>query len=156
MAKSGEPTPCPASRRANCYMLNACDPDHPMPTDSAGAANVHTRASYEEVSYHAHPLGLAHPEHLAAIARLHGVDAVPLVNCRVLEIGCADAGHLIPMALALPGSEFVGMDFADAAIASGQETARALGLTNLHLDAADLLDSDPGVRKFDYIICHGF
>jgi len=48
------------------------------------------------------------------------------------------------------------MDFADAAIASGQETARALRLTNLQLDAADLLDWDPGVRKFDYIICHGF
>ncbi len=51
-----------------------------------------------------------HPSRLAAIATLSGMRPAPPERCRVLELGCASGGNLVPMAYGLPGSTFVGVD----------------------------------------------
>ena len=79
----------------------------------------------------------------------------PIDNCRVLEIGCASGGNLIPMAVTLPNSYFVGIDFAERQIADGQQVVAALGLTNVRLLAEDVLQITADFGQFDYIIAHG-
>jgi SAM-dependent methyltransferase len=74
-------------------------------------------------------------------------------SCRVLELGCGDGGNLIPMALALPGAQFVGMDSAATAIERGTALAAALDLTNVTLESITFEDYEPAV--FDYVIAHG-
>jgi SAM-dependent methyltransferase len=76
-------------------------------------------------------------------------------SCRVLELGAGDGGNLIPMAVTLPASTFVGIDLAGDAVARGREQAAALGAGNLELRQADLLDLPGDLGEFDYIIAHG-
>jgi hypothetical protein len=54
------------------------------------------------------------------MAVLFGMQPADIEQCRVLEIGCGDGANLIPMALGLPGSEFVGIDLAASPIAYQQ------------------------------------
>lgn len=110
--------------------------------------------AYDAVSYPGSPFSQTHPDRLATIAALYGLKAAPPENCRVLELGCGDGGNLIPMAYVLPGSTFVGLDAARSAVEQGRAQAASLGLTNVTLLHADLLDAaDPGT--FDYVIAHG-
>ena len=44
-----------------------------------------------------------HPDRLATLATLFGMKPAPPEHCRVLEIGCASGGNLIPLAEALTG-----------------------------------------------------
>jgi methyltransferase-like protein len=75
--------------------------------------------------------------------------------CRVLELGAGDGGNLLPMALALPHSTFVGIDLAGDPVARGQATAQQLGLSNLDLRQGDVLELPGDFGEFDYIIAHG-
>lgn len=111
--------------------------------------------SYDEVRYPGHPFPQTHPERLATIARLFGMNVPMPSACRVLEIGCGDGGNLIPMAHALPGSTFVGIDLSAAAIADAEELAKELGLTNITFQKADILAFDVEPESFDYVISHG-
>ncbi len=79
----------------------------------------------------------------------------PAERCRVLELGCGDGGNLIPIALAFPNSEFVGLDLAPTPIAIGHELIHELCLANVRLEAVDILQIGPGLGRFDYIIAHG-
>jgi SAM-dependent methyltransferase len=79
----------------------------------------------------------------------------PPERCRVLELGCAGGGNLIPLARRLPQSHFVGIDLSARQIATGREEVRALGLTNVELLPMDLLDLGKELGRFDYILCHG-
>ena len=76
-------------------------------------------------------------------------------KCRVLELGCASGGNLIPMAYMLPGSEFLGIDSSQAEIADGQAKLAELALPNVTLRQANILDVTPAWGQFDYIIAHG-
>ena len=111
--------------------------------------------SYDEIAYPGFPFPETHPDRLSVIGRLLGMKPAPATRCRVLELGCGDGGNLIPMALALPGSEFVGIDLAGQPIARGQALAGELGLRNIRLLQMDLRDfaADPGI--FDYVIAYG-
>jgi len=111
--------------------------------------------SYDDILYVGHPFPQTHPDRLATIGRLFGMQPAPIDGCRVLELGCGDGGNLIPMAHTLPGSEFVGIDAGARGIAIGQERAAALGLTNLRLQHLDMLDTGIELGKFDYIVSHG-
>jgi methyltransferase-like protein/2-polyprenyl-3-methyl-5-hydroxy-6-metoxy-1,4-benzoquinol methylase len=111
--------------------------------------------SYEEVPYESRPFAPTHPDTLATVATLFGMRPAPPGRCRVLELGCAGAGNLAPMALALPESTFVGLDLSPGHIAEGQKLAAALGLRNLTLRAQSILEADGSLGEFDYIICHG-
>src|SRR5207245_4031832 len=63
--------------------------------------------------------------------------------------------NLIPMAVALPHSRFLGVDLAASAIERGQILIRALNLTNIDLKQLDLMEIDDSLGEFDYIIAHG-
>jgi methyltransferase-like protein/SAM-dependent methyltransferase len=113
------------------------------------------QTSYDELPYTNHPFSYSHPSRLAATALLFGMKPTPVEHCRVLELGCAAGGNLVPMAQTLPGSEFVGIDLSPRQVADGQAVVNALGLTNVELKALNLLEVSPRFGQFDYVICHG-
>ncbi|MCC6997495.1 MAG: class I SAM-dependent methyltransferase [Deltaproteobacteria bacterium] len=114
------------------------------------------RQSYQAVPYPSLPVRASHPSLLAANAILHGLLPAPVTSCRVLELGCATGGNLIPMAAGLPGARFVGVDLSPRQIDEARELAGAVGAGNLTWLACDLLDlDDHDLGQFDYIICHG-
>ncbi len=114
-----------------------------------------TQNRYDQVPYFSHPFPQTHPESLYTIARLFGVDAPDYKQARVLELGCAGGGNLIPMAVNLPDSQFVGIDLSAKQIESGLGLVKALELTNLSLVHLSINDIQPEFGQFDYIICHG-
>ncbi len=111
---------------------------------------------YDAVAYPRLAFSDTHPDRLATMAILHGLSPAPVERCRVLEVACNEGANLIPMAYAIPGSEFVGFDLARAPIERGQERIRELGLKNIRIFVADLLEVGKELGEFDYIIAHGF
>jgi methyltransferase-like protein len=111
--------------------------------------------AYDHVLYPGHAFSQTHPDRLATVAGLFGMATAPVDRCRVLELGCGDGGNLLPMAFALPGSEFVGLDLAARPVAKGQAVAGALGLKNITLRALDVREISRDFGRFDYIIAHG-
>jgi methyltransferase-like protein/cyclopropane fatty-acyl-phospholipid synthase-like methyltransferase len=111
--------------------------------------------SYDAVPYDDLAFAQTHPDHLAALARLFGLQPPPVATCRALELGCASGANLIPMAFNMPGAEFVGVDLSQWQIDRGLETIRAVGMGNITLQHGSILDVTPQSGLFDYIICHG-
>jgi len=114
-----------------------------------------TRTSYDEMPYPSYPMGQTHPDHLAVVATLLGMTPAPVERCRVLELGCAAGGNLIPLACNYPASRFVGVDLSAEQVRQGQQTVTALGLTNIELRHASILDVDDSYGTFDYVSSHG-
>jgi len=114
-----------------------------------------SKTSYDEVPYESFPIPLAQPDRLATLARLAGLKPAALETCRVLELGCAAGGNLIPMAIELPGAQFVGVDLSAVQVAEGDAVIRALGLGNVRLIGSSLTDLDDSLDRFDYVIAHG-
>ena len=110
---------------------------------------------YDEILYPGRPFAQTHPDRLATIGRLFGMQPAPVERCRVLELGCGDGGNLIPMAYTLPDSEFVGVDLGARGIEKGRETIAALGLANIRLECLDILQAGADLGEFDYIVSHG-
>ncbi len=110
---------------------------------------------YDEVPYPSLSFHVTHPDRLATLAVLLGMRPPPVEHCRVLELGCASGGNLIPMAESLPESQFVGIDLSARQIAEGQAGLAAVGLKNVTLKQMDILSLDPDFGQFDYIIAHG-
>lgn len=98
---------------------------------------------------------MTHPDRLATLATLLGVETAPVERCRVLELGCASGGNLIPMAYSLPDSRFVGVDNAGRQIAEGRQVIDTLNLDNVQLHHGDIRDIVRDFGEFDYIIAHG-
>ncbi len=113
------------------------------------------RTSYDDVPYASFPFPQTHPDRLATVATLLGLAPPPPDRGRVLELGCAAGGNLIPMAVALPDASFVGIDLSARQIDDGLQTVRALGLDNVELKHLSILDVDDDAGRFDYVICHG-
>jgi SAM-dependent methyltransferase len=113
------------------------------------------QASYDEFPYLSLAFPRSHPDRLATVGRLLGLAPTPIGECRVLEIGCASGGNLIPMAAALPRSRFVGLDFSAVQVRQGAADIAALDLSNVELLQADLRDFGDEYGTFDYIIAHG-
>jgi methyltransferase-like protein/SAM-dependent methyltransferase len=110
---------------------------------------------YDQVPYPSLSFTRSHPDHLATLATLLGMDPPPVEHCRVMELGCASGGNLMPMAQGLPESEFVGIDLSARQIAEGRATVDALGLKNVALKHMNILDVNADLGQFDYIIAHG-
>lgn len=117
--------------------------------------NNATQQAYDAIPYPSYPFPETHPDRLATVATLLGMQPAPVERCRVLELGCAAGGNLIPMAYALPNSRFVGIDLSGRQIAAGQPLIAALELQNISLQQLDLLEVGPEFGQFDYIIAHG-
>lgn len=111
--------------------------------------------SYDEIPYDSRAFSFTHPNRLATSAILAGLTPAPVERCRVLELGCAAGGNLLPMAEVLPESRFVGIDLSGRQIADGQKTIDAAGLRNVELKTMSILDVGGNLGLFDYIICHG-
>jgi len=111
--------------------------------------------SYDVVPYGQLAFAQTHPDRLATVARIFGLTPPPVATCRVLELGCASGANLIPMAFNLPDALFVGIDLSRVQVQSAHVTIEALGLRNIQIWHASILDVQPDWGEFDYIICHG-
>jgi SAM-dependent methyltransferase len=112
-------------------------------------------SSYDAVLYPARPFVQTHPDRLATLATLFGLDAPLPGSCRVLELGCGAGGNLLPMAAMLPGATFVGIDNASVALARARLQTERLGLTNVRFDELSIEEYEPPAEGFDYVIAHG-
>ena len=110
---------------------------------------------YDQIPYTSRPFPQSHPQRMAALGRLFGLTPPDLSNCRVLELGCASGGNLIPLAAAFPAAQFVGIDLSGVQIAEGQARIKRLGAKNIRLINMSISDVTTGLGTFDYIICHG-
>jgi methyltransferase-like protein/SAM-dependent methyltransferase len=111
--------------------------------------------SYDLVPYESHPHASTHVEHLYTIGRLFGMTPPDFRRVRVLELGSAAGGNLIPMALGYPDSRFLGIDLSGREVEHGQRQIADLGLGNIELRQLSIMDVDKSFGAFDYIICHG-
>jgi SAM-dependent methyltransferase len=110
---------------------------------------------YDAVAYPNFSNPETHPDRLATMAILHGLSPAPVEQCRVLEVACNQGANLIPMAYAIPKSEFVGFDLARLPVERAHQRIREIGLTNIRIFQSDLLDVGAELGRFDYIIAHG-
>jgi methyltransferase-like protein/2-polyprenyl-3-methyl-5-hydroxy-6-metoxy-1,4-benzoquinol methylase len=111
--------------------------------------------SYDHVPYTSLAFSQTHPDRLATIARMFSLMPADVSRCRVLELGSASGGNLIPMAVNLPDSELVGMDLSRRQVEDARGVIAALGLRNIRMEHASILDIDDRWGQFDYILCHG-
>jgi SAM-dependent methyltransferase len=147
-----------------------------MPNDRCHPADL-ASLGYDAVPYPARAFPTTHPEHLATVLTLLGRQPPPIETCRVLEVGCATGGNLLPMADSMPGGQFVGIDLSQAQIEFARGNARRAGLKNIDLRCQDLCNfhrpevpvatgwsrrrakpaplAPAAPESFDYIIAHG-
>ena len=121
----------------------------------AGSSKDIVEQSYDATPYTSHPFKATAPEHLAAVATLFGLQPPRVENARVLELGCAAGGNLIPHAQRHAAGHYVGVDLSKVQIDAGQQRLSALGLTNVSLHHMSISDISPALGQFDYIVCHG-
>lgn len=111
--------------------------------------------SYDNFNYESLPFPSSHPDQLASTARLFGINSNAVKHSRILELGCAAGGNIIPIASNYPDCEIVGIDLSTEQIKQGQQHIKALGLRNITLAAKSIMDMSDDDGLFDYIICHG-
>ncbi|BDU15833.1 class I SAM-dependent methyltransferase [Lysobacter auxotrophicus] len=111
--------------------------------------------TYDEVPYTSAAFHVSAPEHLRAVAHLFGLEAPALEGARVLELGCAAGGNLVPFAVRHPGADVVGIDLSPRQIEAGRRAVEAMGLQNVRLIQGSLTDLGADLGQFDYILCHG-
>jgi SAM-dependent methyltransferase/methyltransferase-like protein len=111
--------------------------------------------SYDEIPYPARAFSQTHPARLSTLARLFGMTPADPRRCRVLELGCGAGGNLIPMAVGLPESRFLGIDLAERPIAEGRALVEETGLKNIELRREDIMEFPSDAGLFDFIIAHG-
>jgi SAM-dependent methyltransferase len=111
--------------------------------------------AYDAVRYPGFPHCQTHPDRLATIATLLGLEPASPERCRVLEVGCGEGGNLLPMAYTLPGSHFLGIDASAFAVGRARDFAAALGMANVRFEQTDLAHVGDNSGTFDYVIAHG-
>ena len=124
------------------------------PLANASTKSV-TEASYDAIPYCSFPVPASHLDRMFNVARLFGLDPVVPENARVLELGCAGGGNLIPLANRFPKASFVGVELSKVQCDNAISAANYIGLKNLEVRHASITDIDASLGKFDYIICHG-
>jgi methyltransferase-like protein/16S rRNA G527 N7-methylase RsmG len=111
--------------------------------------------SYDQLEYKSLPFLQSTPAHLFTLAKIFGHSAPDFKSARVLEIGCASGGNVIPLAYQFPNAIFYGFDYSEKQIIKGQQLIKSLELKNIQLEQVDLRQFDLNQDKFDYIIAHG-
>jgi SAM-dependent methyltransferase len=115
-----------------------------------------TTTAYDEIRYSNFPYAQTHPDRLATVAILHGLEPPDPLRARVLEVGCGAGGNLMAMAAATPGIRALGVDLAIEPIEEGRAAVAAVGLENLELRQGDVRALTGGeLGEFDYIVAHG-
>lgn len=111
--------------------------------------------SYNEMPYESYPYAQSNPHHLRTIATLFGLKSAEVENARILELGCAGGGNILPLAVNYPKAHFVGVDLSKVQIEEANAHKTALNLNNIDFHELSIADIDENFGKFDYIICHG-
>jgi SAM-dependent methyltransferase len=115
-----------------------------------------TKQRYDDLPYSSFPYMHSAPEQIAAVASMFGMPSPDTATARVLELGCASGGNLIPFALRNPRAQAVGVDISEVQIQQARAYASRLGLDNISLLDADLQQLDlTKLGQFDYIVAHG-
>jgi SAM-dependent methyltransferase len=114
-----------------------------------------TTDSYEAIPYESGPFAETHPRNLAVLGRLFGLACPDPERARVLELGCASGGNIIPMAYYLPQASFLGIELSAPQAQAGMQFIEALGIGNIRIAAADILQLAEDIGTFDYVIAHG-
>lgn len=122
------------------------------PSDGGASA---TSRDYDALPYLSLPISYTQPNALAALAALCGLLAPAPGTARVLELGCASGGNLMPLAARFPGARFVGVDLSARQVSDGNRRIATFGLRNIELICGDIAAVDFAVEGFDYVICHG-
>lgn len=137
--------------------MNPTTPSAPHAATAADADHITAllKDSYERVAYDSLPLPATEPAHLHTVAALMGLPAPDPRTARVLEIGCASGGNLLPLALRYPGATFVGIDLSESQIEDGRRCVQHAGVSNLRLEALNVQHLPSDLGQFDYIVCHG-
>ena len=112
--------------------------------------------SYDIVAYPSAIFPASHPDQMAVVARMHGLDAPPVETARVLEIGGGDGYNVIGLAAAYPNARFLSFDLSSEAVRRGKLLVDKAGLDNIEVAVGDILDAARDLKQpFDYVICHG-
>ncbi len=81
-----------------------------------------------------------------------GLKAADAASARVLEIGCASGGHVLPLAAMHPRAQFLGVDLSPVQIEAGERLRAALGLQkNAALKAQSLPRTSSRITAFSTI-----
>lgn len=110
---------------------------------------------YDAVPYQSYPYPNSHPVSMHAIAKFFGVDAPDFRKSKVLELGSASGGNIIPIASMYPDCQVTGIDLSKVQVDIGNQQIKELGLKNIKLEHKSIMDITPKFGKFDYIIVHG-
>jgi SAM-dependent methyltransferase len=124
--------------------------------DPRAAAAIDVDAGIRLPSPSAH--SETHPDHLAAIALLHGFAPTPITTSRILEIHSGRAVYLASLSALLPHAQLVGVSFSRSDQEAGRAYLAELQLQNVELALGVLDDLDSslqGLEDFDFVVCHG-
>ena len=110
---------------------------------------------YDVVPYESFPFDFTMPERLHAVGRLFGMAPPDFLTARVLELGCAGGGNLVPMAARYPKADFIGVDLSAVEIGLARDLAAAAETSNVEFRHLSIADIGADLGLFDYIICHG-
>lgn len=147
------PAPLPRARGAGIQLF--MDGETPAEPGQIDAEIARSADRYDAIPYTSKPFPQTHPNRLAGIARMFGLDTPLPSAARVLEIGCAGGGNLIPLAVAFPHARFLGIDLSPVQVAQARERIARAGLTNIEVQVRSLTDMKPEDGLFDFIISHG-
>lgn len=118
-------------------------------------ANDSIAESYDTQPYHSKCFPRSNPDYLYFLGTLHNRKPPVVETARVLEIGCASGGNIIPLAFMYPKMQIVGIDISGVQIREAIKTVTDLGLTNITFQQRSVEDLNEEDGLFDYIICHG-
>jgi methyltransferase-like protein/cyclopropane fatty-acyl-phospholipid synthase-like methyltransferase len=115
----------------------------------------HPEYSYDLVPYESQPFAQSQPDQTAAMAKLFGMSPVDPAKARVLELGCSAGGNIISLAARYPGMQVTGIELSRVEVEQGQRMIKELGLKNIEIRQANILDVAKEKAQYDYIIAHG-
>ena len=125
-----------------------------MNAKATGAENV-IEDSYDEFPYESYVYPQTHPERLYTTAKLFGLNPPDIQKARILEIGGAGGGNVIPISIIYPKTKTVSFDLSSEQIAQANGFKKAMKLKNIEFLQRDVTKLEKDLGEFDYIICHG-
>ncbi|WP_170294694.1 methyltransferase regulatory domain-containing protein [Roseospira navarrensis] len=120
---------------------------------------THQDGYVRDIPYTAGAYPALSPINLRLSALIAGVDSPPLGSGSVVwELGCGYGNGVISAAVAHPDCRFVGVDYNPAHIARARRRAADLGLRNIDLldaDVVDLAATPDALPQADLVVIHG-